>query len=80
MSKIFLEKYEFLLCMNCIAENTTEIIEWKSFSCLHSLEDWRSAMHVCFIRNHFISNRVLDSLKFKKLSDLQRKSLETLDK
>ena len=29
--------------------------------------------HSYFIRNHFISNLVLDSLKFKKLLELQRK-------
>ena len=34
------------------------------------------SMHtcVCLIRNHFISNLVLDSLKFKKLSELHGKS------
>ena len=33
-----------------------------------------------FIRNHFVSNLVLDSLKFKKLLELHVKSLEALDK
>ena len=32
-------------------------------------------VQVLLIRNHFISNLVLDSLKFKKLLELQRKEL-----
>ena len=39
------------------------------------------SMHVCFfIRNHSVSNLVLDSLRFNKLLELQGKSQETLDK
>ena len=33
-----------------------------------------------FIRNHFISNQVLDSLKFKTLLELHGESYETLEK
>ena len=33
-----------------------------------------------FIRSHFISNLVLDSLEFKKLLELQRRDLETFHK
>ena len=33
----------------------------------------------CVTRIHFISNLVLESLKFKKLLDLQEKSSETLN-
>ena len=43
-----------------------------------------SRMHLgkdalCFIRNRFIRNLVLDCLKFKKLLELQGKSRETLE-
>ena len=44
---------------------------------------WDKFVHLMvhvFIRNHFISNLVLDSLKLKKLSELQGKTLETFDK
>ena len=34
----------------------------------------RVTVHVSFIRYHFISNLVLDSLKLKKLLELQGKS------
>jgi len=33
-----------------------------------------NVVHFFFIRNHFISNQVLDSLKFNKLLELQGKS------
>ena len=33
-----------------------------------------SLVHDFLIRNHFISNLVLDSLKFKKLLEIQEKS------
>ena len=43
---------------------------------LHTNED----PHIFFIRNHFMSNLVLDNLKFKKLLELQGKELSNFRK
>ena len=49
-----------------------------SIVCLHKV--FKLQLHAFYIRNHFISNIVLDSLKFKKLLGQHRKSQEAFEK
>ena len=65
-----------MMCQLILAgkPNTTlGICRLDKFSFLGELTMF-SQLHAFFISNHFLSSLALDSLKFKKLVELQRKS------
>ena len=53
---------------------------WSGIMKVSFLMLFLRTVHVFLIRNHLISNLVLDSLKFKELLELQRKELRNFRK